>query len=747
MKQYVDFVFKKEKKPIEMEKLFQRVEQLIQKEDSSYQMSEEDKQEIEEIVFRGVEKLEYYRTPSNRFTSLLKTSFRKGRFHGNRLGDGVVVSLISYTNREGKQIVKEEKYTVSKEDGAGAIDGDYVLVDIHRNGSSARVERILDRNVENITGEVVRVGNSFFVRPLDKKKQGLTIALEGQYIEGDIVSVSLVDQRSDNFYIGKIVREFKHKDDPHEDALLEAFKCGMPEGFSEESLKQLDTIPMSVSEEEKVGRYDFTSWEIFSIDGADTKDKDDCISYQLLPNGNVLLGVHIADTPHYVPTNSPIHKDAFRKGTSYYFGGCVEPQLPRKLSNGICSLNDGVDRLTKSILIEYDSYGNVVSRSLVPSVIRSSKGMTYDCVNQILKTGEVPAQYEPYEGTLKAMAQLSKKLRKRRINNGAIEFNRPEIKFLYDEDGKAIGVKHRVQDVSENLIEEFMLAANVNVGEILTENGIPCVYRVHDVPNIDRLTEFLRLLEAVGYPFDASAEDICSDKHLLQELADHVSKTGHLQTMLMTNLIRCLSHAGYSPNNIGHYGTGFEIYLHFTSPIRRLADDTISRIIDDCYFEKDPNKKQTAIKKWKVKVQEFASQASKMEKVEEQVEKNVHYMDTAVYLQSFVGQEFEGTIISLGNNGITIQLDNLLEGRIRTKSLPGKYAYNPETFTLLSLDGFDSYYVGDRLKMRLTATDKDSKTVDFVALEKVKENRIMDPHNTNQYVKSKAKDALYGRTY
>ena len=736
MKSIIDFILQKSKKPIDIEMIYQLI---CSKQDEEPFLSLSDKKEIEEVLSRGVEDYEYYMTPNGRYTLLSKTSFRTGIFYGNRAGEGVVNVITSYVNREGEEIVKEEKFSISKGNCNHAIDGDFVLIDIGGNGKKPKVDRILERNLENIIGEITRLGAQFFVTPMDKKKQGLMIALEGEdYIEGQIVSVSLGEERSSNFYVGKITREFSHKDDPHADALFEAFKCGMPEGFSESSLKQLEHIPSVVRPEDKVGRVDFTNWEVFSIDGADTKDKDDCISFKQLPNGNYLLGVHIADVPYYVSYGSAIDKDAFRKGTSYYFGGCVEPMLPRKLSNGICSLNDGVERLTKTILIEYTKDGEVVSRSLVPGVIRSQIGMTYDKVNAILKEGKVAPGYEPYVDTLKKMANFASVLKKNRIRCGAIEFNRPEIKFLHDENGNACDVILRHQDVAENLIEEFMLAGNVNVLDILNEAGIPCVFRNHDAPNLIRLQEFLRLLEVIEIPFEYTAEDICKDRKIFQLLAKHIQNRGHLTPMLNDGLIKCMAHASYGSHNIGHYGAGFWIYGHFTSPIRRLADFAISRIIDECYFEKDESKRRKAIRKWNALSYDFSVQASKMERLEETVEKNVKYLDTAVYLSRFVGQEFEGIITSVGSNSLVIQLDNLLEGRVKVSSLPGDYVTNSETFTLLSLSDRDNYYIGDRLKLRLADVNQEFKTVDFSVIEKIRENRIDDFANSNQNVKKKA---------
>ena len=748
MKKYVEYVLRKEKKPIDIEKLYSKVESLIQIDNASYVLTAEDKAVIDKVLEEGVSNYEFYQTPSDKYTLLSKTSFRKGRFFGNRAGEGYVICVTSYVNREGKQIVNEDKYAITKDDCHGAIDGDLVLIDIGYNGKKPAVQTVIERSLDNITGEVYRIGGSYFVKPLDKRKQYLNIALDGEHVEGQIVSVTLEGSLENNFYKGKVVREFKHKDDPREDILLEAFKCGMPEGFSDDSIKQLESIPMTVSTEDMKGRYDFTDWDVFSIDGKDTKDKDDAISLRRLRNGNLLLGVHIADVPYYVPKASPIDRDAFTKGTSYYFGGCVEPQLPHKLSNGICSLNDGVLRLTKTILIEYDPSGKVVSRSLVPGVINSRIGMNYDDVNKILKDGEVVPGYEPYIDTLRDMATLAKKLRKRRKSDGAIEFSRPELKFIHDEDGKVVGLDYRYQDVSENLIEEFMLAANVNVGEILTDAGFPCVYRIHDVPNEERLEEFLRLLDVIGIPFEFSAEDICEDKHLLQLLTKHImDKGGKLSGMLSTNLIRCMSHACYSTKNIGHYGTGFDLYTHFTSPIRRLADLTLSRIIDECYFEEDEKIRERNRKRWNVDAYEFAQQATKMERVEEEVEKQVNLMETAEYLSQFIGEEFEGTITSLSNNGITISLDNMLEGRVRIRSLGGNYVYNPETFTLLNINGGDNYYIGDRVKVKLEVASKENKTVEFSILEKIHENNIPDKDKSNQYVKKNAIDRRAKKSY
>ena len=281
---------------------------------------------------------------------------------------------------------------------------------------------------------------------------------------------------------------------------------------------------------------------------------------------------------------------------------------------------------------------------------------------------------------------------------------------------------------------------------MLLEENISCILRVHGAPNYERLNDFLDFLKAIGLEYKYSAAEIIEEKDLMIDLTNYVKNHGRLSDMLLTNLIRCMSHASYDSINYGHYGTGYDVYLHFTSPIRRLADYEISRIIDECYFEKDDNKKISNMKKWDEKVADYALQASKMERVEEDVEKNVGYLDTAVYMSQFIGQEFEGTVICVSNNGLTIQLDNSIEGRVRTRNLDGEYAYNPETYTMLSLEGYEDYFVGDRLRLKLIEADKSTKSVDFSVIEKIKENRIIDKESNNK-VKTKVRNGKSKKTY
>ncbi len=708
---------------------------------------EEDKIEILNILKDLVLKYEVYLSPNNNYFLLSKTSFKKGVFYGSKSGDGKVHVVTSYENKEGKTVSYEEDFYVAKEKTYGAIDGDKVLVDTankDKNNKNCAVTAIIERSLDKIYGEVCRDGAMYYVKSVDKRKKSINVIIPGEAIEGQRVEVTLTGGGANGYYVGEVSRVFDHKDDPDEDILWEAFQHGIDDSFSEDSIKQLKYIPTSVREQDKVGCVDFTNWDTFTIDGIDTKDMDDALSYKKLANGNHLVGVHIARPSFYIPYNSPLDKDGRRKGNSYYLGGKVIPEYPHQLSNGICSLNEQVDRMTISVIMEVTPNGEVVSRKLVPGVINSNKKMNYGDVNKILKTGEVVSGYEPYVGSLNSLNELAHKLRNRRIKAGAIEFNRSELKPIYDDEGRIINFTVRVQDEAENLIEEMMLLANESVNIILEEKDLPCIHRVHDTPSGERLEDFLNFLDAIGIPFtDYSAEEIKNNPHALQELAEHILNRGKLTNILSTRLIKCMARAKYSGNNTGHHGLAKDNYSHFTSPIRRYADITVHRIIEDCIFNTKNLSKN--IEKWKKRVFEIAPHVSKTERVADEAELAVLDMQCAEYMENHIGEEFAATVVDLSARGITVLLDNNVEGRIKIRDLSGEYVYNPETYTLLSLSDKDSYFIGDVLKIKVKAASKKDRSIEFKVLEKLEENELNKFRDLNHAAKIKAKEERTNR--
>lgn len=745
MEYYIDLVLKKEKKAIALDVLYEKVEKLFIKDNPSFLgLSVADKKEIDKILMDGVADYKYYKTPFGKYSAIYKTSFRKGRFYGTRSSNGIVSVVSDRQVVDGNHVVNIENYEISKENVAGAIDGDLVLIDIGNKNLKPRIVKILNRNLEYVMGEVYLLGNSYFVKPIDKKKQNLTIALEGEAIEGQRVEVELKKQTTDNFYIGEIIRTFNHKDDPNEDILWEAYKLGIDDKFSKETIEQVKNIPLTVRDIDKIGRSDLTDWEIFTIDGEDTKDIDDALSCKVLENGNYQIGVHIADVSYYVPKGSPLDNDAFKKGTSNYLAGTVIPMLMRELSNGICSLNPEVERLAMSCIMEVNSLGKVINYNIMPTVIKSRIKMSYTKVNAILKDNKVDPLYADYADTLINLNKLALVLRKNRIKSGAVEFNRPELKLIFGEEGTVEDVSIRVQDVGENLIEEYMLLANEIVDKHLSKLGFPCLHRVHSTPNVERLTEFFKLLNVVNCPFSKNHLDECvKNSKVLQELAEYIKNMEGLSNVLSTNLIRCMARAKYSPENIGHYGLAKSNYCHFTSPIRRYPDLTVHRIIKDCCFDKEHARENAD--KWVLELVEIGQQSSKMERIADKAETNTLCMRCSEYMAKHIGEQYEGTIIGISNHGIRIQLDNLIEGKVRNKYLLGDYIYNPETYTFVSLDDGENYYIGDRLLVEVMDANKDDKTIDFKIISKMDENYIENSENSNNYVKMLAKKERAGR--
>lgn len=740
MRNYIEIVLKKEKKPASLEKIVKKIEGLKSDElGKEVFLTDAEKEEVRKLLEEGVLSLDFYKTPSDNYILLSKTSFRKGRFYGDRTGAGRVSIVNSGINKDGKIVITEEKVGITKERVNGAVDGDYVLIDLGGKNDGPRVERVLDRNLDFIPGEVYRLGNSYFVKPIDKRKQGITIALSGPAIEGERVLVRLDHMSSDEFYVGEIVRTFNHKDDPNEDILWEAFKHGIDSNFSNESLEQLEHIPDEITDKDKIGREDLTDWEIFTIDGSDTKDMDDAISCTINKKGNYELGVHITDVASIVPFDSALDKDAFSRGNSYYLGGTVIPMFPHKVSNGIGSLNPYVERLTISCIVEINPEGEIVNYRLSPTVIKSQLKMTYEDVNSILKDGKVPEGYEEHVETLRRMSKLALILRKKRLNRGAVEFERCELKTGYDEEGHAkLGVRY--QDVAENLIEEFMLVANETVDKELSRRGLPCVHRIHDVPNEEKIEAFLNFLEVLNLPYtDSDASTLASDRGAYQKLVEHISKNGgRLSELLTTEAIKCMSRAKYSTMNIGHYGLGKDNYCHFTSPIRRYSDLTDHRIIWDCIFDKGDITRN--VRKWSEKSPEIAERCSHTERVADDCERDVTRMLCAEYMESHIGEEFEGTVTYVSGDCLTVQLDNMIEGTVRVRDLKGDYVHSPESFSLVSLDGFDNYFVGDRLRLKLERASKIGKTIDFSVVEKINETQINNSQAINTKVKIKGKN-------
>ena len=590
----------------------------------------------------------------------------------------------------------------------GAINGDYVEVDVVNN--EGQVIRILKRDLKNIVGEIIATKKGLAFKPDDDK---LTIDIEltkdslKGCVEGHKVLINIVKELGNKRYLAEVKKVIGHKNDPGVDIISIALKHGIEIDFSPSTIKELESIPDKVKEEELKNRKDLTKEMIFTIDGDDTKDIDDAISIEK-KDGLFRLGVHIADVSNYVKVGSALYEDAYVRGTSSYLADTVIPMIPHQLSNGICSLNEGVIRLTISCVMDIDYKGHVVDYDIFPSYIKSNKKMTYKCVNKILEDNEIPEGYEPFVDTLKTMQELASILRKEKISRGYITFDIDEAKIVQDENGKCIDVIKRYRGIGENLIEDFMIAANETVAKHISNMDLPFIYRVHDIPNSDKIDEFINLVKQLGYSIKTNLSKITpvTMRDLLEELKDKKE-----YPILSSMLLRSMKKAVYSTNNIGHFGLGSTNYTHFTSPIRRFPDLTVHRLLRTYLFENNLDMETINFNsKYLIDV---AQNSSDTEQASVEAERDVEDMKMAEYMMDHIGESYQGIISGVTSFGMFVELPNLIEGLVHISSLDGYYTYVPELLSLVKKDNSNSYRIGDSVNIKVIAASKDNQTIDF----------------------------------
>ena len=609
----------------------------------------------------------------------------------------------------------EEDIFINRDNLNGAIADDIVLVDVFtRNGKfEGKVIKILERQLNRIVGEILYVDGLPTIIP-DDKKLNLEIKLENHFanlVDGHKVLVELIKQISDKKFIGLVVKIIGHKNDPDIDILSIAYKHGIELEFPEEVSEELKKIPEIVLEKDKIGRVDLTNEMIFTIDGDDTKDIDDAISIKKT-NDCYELGVHIADVTFYVRPNTAIYNEAYKRGTSSYLADRVLPMLPHELSNGICSLNPGVERLAISVIMTIDSTGEVKDYDILPSVIKSRKQMTYKCVNKILIDGIVPNGYELYKDNLLLMKELADILRKRKIQKGYIEFDIPEAKIIQDENGKCIDVIKREQLDGEKLIEDFMIVANETIATHIFNMGLPFIYRVHGMPKPEKITDFLNLLKLLNININTKGIDTSSKgmQRIINELKEHKSAT-----ILSSMLLRSMQKAIYSSNNIGHFGLALKNYTHFTSPIRRFPDTTVHELLRTYLFNKQID--NDTIDFYQKRLIEIADYSSEREQAAVEAEREVSDMKMAEYMENHIGEEFDGIITTVTNFGFFVELPNLIEGLVHISSLSGFYNYVPELLSLVSENKKNAYRIGDEIRIKVVNANKDTKMIDFEVVD------------------------------
>ena len=652
-----------------------------------------------------------YRSNKDKYMLFENSHLLKGRLSVNKKGFGFVIV-------DGR----DEDIYIDAKNMNGALNNDLVVVEELKgqNGkkTEGRVVKVLKKENNLIVGEYKIIdGNPHFIP--DDKKLRMEIILDNKdlddLVDGHKIQVSIVKEMGKYKYLGEVVKIIGHKNDPGVDILSIIYDHGINDVFTDEVMEEVNELPSEVLDSDRKGRKDLTDMTIFTIDGDDTKDIDDAISISK-KGENYILGVHIADVSYYVKEGTALYKEAYSRGTSVYLVDRVVPMLPHKLSNGICSLNPNVDRLAISCIMEITPNGKIVSHDIFESIIRSRIQMTYKKVNKILNDEETPEGYEPFKDDLKLMWELAKILRKEKLSRGYLDFDVDEPKILVDENCKPYDVVLRERGKGENMIEDFMIAANETVAEHVFYMGLPFVYRVHEVPDNEKVEEFLNSISMLGYHVVGDRNFVYpkSMKKILDQLRD---KEGF--EILSTLLLRCMKKAVYKPENLGHYGLASKCYTHFTSPIRRFPDTTVHNLLRKYIFN-EPNDKELnrLIEYWKENLPALCDHASEKERDSIDCERDVESMKMAEYMESHIGEEYDGTISSVMNFGLFVQLDNMIEGLVHISEIKGDYyTFDETTHTLRGEKKGKMYKLGQKVRVVVTNASKENSTIDFNLVE------------------------------
>ncbi|OEH55229.1 ribonuclease R [Oceanobacillus sp. E9] len=605
-------------------------------------------------------------------------------------------------------------------DMGSAMNGDKVLVRLEKPYSEGarpegKVIRIIERAVIQVVG-TYEDNRSFGFVIADDKRIPSDIFIPKANTHGAVQGHKVIARISKypegrNSAEGEIIHILGHKNDPGIDILSIIHKHGIQVDFPEDVLEQAQKTPEEIHPEEIKGRRDLRNETIVTIDGADAKDLDDAVTVKKLDNGNYKLGVYIADVSHYVKEDSPIDREALERGTSVYLVDRVIPMIPHRLSNGICSLNPKVDRLTLGCEMEINHQGQVVEHEIFQSVIHSTERMTYSDVNKILvdEDEELRNKYEPLVPMFEEMEKLASILREKRFGRGAIDFDFKEAHVLVDDMGRPTDVAIRERSVAERLIEEFMLAANETIAEHFHWLDVPFIHRIHEEPDEGKLEKFFDFLAGLGISVKGTADDIHPQE--LQKVIDSIR--GEPEEMIVSKLmLRSMQQAKYDPQSIGHFGLATDFYTHFTSPIRRYPDLIVHRLIRTYLIEKNMDSK--TLKHWKSRMPEIARHTSERERRAVDAERDTDELKKAEYMKDKIGEEFTGLISSVTNFGMFVELENTVEGLIHVSYLTDDYYHFDErSQALIGERTANVYRVGDEVDVKVVDVNTDEYTVDF----------------------------------
>ena len=635
-------------------------------------------------------------------------------------------------NQKGYGFVKieeqEEEIYIAKENSLNALNGDTVSIEILQEANKekdkkaeGKIVKIIRHEKDTVVGTFQKSRNFGFVVP-DDKNFGTDIFIsksnwgKARNNHKVMVKITQYPKKGKNAE-GKIIEVLGGVNEAGVDMLSLIKQYELPYKFPEEVVAEAKSFGNEIDKKDIQNRKDLRKDIIFTIDGEDAKDLDNAIHVEKLSNGNYKLDVHIADVSYYVREKSELDKDAYLRGTSIYMLGRVIPMLPRELSNGICSLNAGQDRYTLSCSMEITPKAKIVNSDIYKAVINVTERMNYTDVQKILDKSDkkILKKYEKYIKDFELMAELATILKNKRKENGYLNLDIPESKITLDENGFAIDVQKYETYFSNEIIEQFMLAANETVAEKFYWLQAPFIYRNHEAPDLDKVKDLNKVLYNFGYKIKISKEDIIYPNEFAKILDDVKGK--ETEKVVSNIILRTLRVAKYEAENKGHFGIASKYYCHFTSPIRRYPDLFIHRIISK-YLENDYMVNEFWIKKYEKRAEKRAENCSERERTATKVEREAEDIKKAEYMENKIGEEYEGIISSITNFGIFVELENTIEGLIRYETLGDEYfIYNEERREAIGEHSNKIYKIGDKVKIRVADANKALRRIDFEIVE------------------------------
>lgn len=647
---------------------------------------------------------------------------KKGKFiKAKHVPEALVGTFISHPKGFGFVEIegREDDLYIPENCINGAFHKDTVKVTLlpvqHGKRQEAQVVEIIARGMKQVVGTFDKSNQNYgFVIP-DNEKIGTDIFVPTERSKGAVsghkVVCEITDYGKDNRKPeGKVVEILGHVNDPGVDIMSIVKGYELPTEFPEKVLHQAENVAHDVTEADMAGRTDLRNVQMVTIDGEDAKDLDDAVSLSM-DGENYKLGVHIADVTNYVQENSALDWEAKKRGTSVYLVDRVIPMLPHTLSNGICSLNAGLDRLALSCLMTINPKGEVISHDIVESVIRVDRRMSYTSVKKILEDKDETEirEYEELVPMFKLMQELASILREKRRKRGSIDFDFPETKIILDKKGHPVDIRPYDRNVATKIIEDFMLIANETVAQHFYWMELPFVYRTHDNPDPEKIAKLSTFIRNFGYTIKSKQEEIHPKE--LQKLLAKIEDTPE-EALISRLTLRSMKQAKYTIDCTGHFGLACQFYCHFTSPIRRYPDLQIHRIIKE---QIRGRMNENRIAHYNDILPEVAQHSSEMERRADEAERETNKLKKVEYMEEHLGEIYEGVISSITSWGVYVELPNTIEGMIHVSMLPGDYFYyDEETYEMVGQSTNLRYKLGEKLKVRVNATDKISRTIDFV---------------------------------